>query len=187
MKKTLTALAIVAIFAACKGKPVTETVTTDSIMQADSMAMDHNSFTDRPVDVNMNGLSDTLISNDGTQYVKVDPNAPPAKTITTKPARNSSSATKRTSTPKATASAGSAGTGVSSTGAGTETSTPEVVKKKGWSNSAKGAVIGAGTGAVAGAIIGKNKVKGAVVGGLIGAGGGFVVGKVLDKKAENKQ
>src|SRR6185369_11821703 len=37
----------------------------------------------------------------------------------------------------------------------TETSS-EPAKKKGWSNAAKGAVIGGGTGAVAGAVIDKN-------------------------------
>jgi hypothetical protein len=43
-------------------------------------------------------------------------------------------------------------------------------------------VIGAGAGAVTGAIISKKKGKGAVIGGLIGAGGGYIIGRKEDKK-----
>lgn len=56
-------------------------------------------------------------------------------------------------------------------------------EKKGWSKTAKGAVIGAAVGAGTGAVVNKkNRTKGAVVGGLIGAGTGAVVGHELDKK-----
>ncbi|MER3497215.1 MAG: hypothetical protein C4308_00545 [Chitinophagaceae bacterium] len=57
-------------------------------------------------------------------------------------------------------------------------------KRKGWSRAAKGAVIGAGTGAVVGAVVSKDghRVKGAVIGGVLGAGGGYVIGRHLDKK-----
>ncbi len=55
-------------------------------------------------------------------------------------------------------------------------------EKKGWSNSAKGAVIGAGAGAVGGAIISKKKGKGAIIGGVLGAAGGYIIGKHKDKK-----
>jgi YMGG-like Gly-zipper len=58
-----------------------------------------------------------------------------------------------------------------------------VAKKKGWSKSAKGAVIGGAGGAVAGAVINKrNRGAGAVVGGIIGAGAGYVIGRAEDKK-----
>ncbi len=60
---------------------------------------------------------------------------------------------------------------------------PVEEKKKGWSAKAKGAVIGAGTGAAAGAIINKrNRAAGAVIGGVLGAGAGTGVGAVIDKK-----
>lgn len=55
-------------------------------------------------------------------------------------------------------------------------------KKKGISNTAKGALIGAGVGAVTGAAVSKERGKGAIIGGLIGAGAGAVTGKVIDKK-----
>ncbi len=56
-------------------------------------------------------------------------------------------------------------------------------QKKGWSAKAKGGTIGAGVGAVAGAIIHKRQpAVGAVVGGILGAGAGVGVGAVIDKK-----
>ena len=71
----------------------------------------------------------------------------------------------------------------------TSTSYPAkaAVKKKGWSNAAKGAVIGGVVGAAGGAVIyKKNRVLGGVIGGVVGAAGGFGIGKHLDKKAEEK-
>lgn len=69
----------------------------------------------------------------------------------------------------------------------TNTTTTTVTKqKKGWSNKAKGAVIGAGVGAITGAMVDKKKGEGAVVGGLLGAGAGLGVGAILDGK-EKKQ
>ena len=60
---------------------------------------------------------------------------------------------------------------------------PEPEKKKGWSNTAKGAVIGAGVGVIGGAVINKNnRVKGAVIGGVIGAVAGVGTGILLDRK-----
>lgn len=55
-------------------------------------------------------------------------------------------------------------------------------EKKGWSNAAKGAVIGGGAGAIGGAIISKKKGTGAVIGGVLGAAGGYIIGKSKDKK-----
>lgn len=74
-------------------------------------------------------------------------------------------------------------TGVDNSG-NTETAStiPQPEKKKGWSKAAKGAVIGAGAGAIGGAILSKKKGVGAIVGGVIGAAGGYVIGKGMDKK-----
>jgi hypothetical protein len=63
------------------------------------------------------------------------------------------------------------------------TATP-APQKKGWSNKAKGAVIGGVIGAGAGAVISKDKkVQGAIIGGVLGAAGGYGVGAILDKKS----
>lgn len=59
-------------------------------------------------------------------------------------------------------------------------------KKKGWSSAAKGAVIGAGAGAIAGAIIDKKHGEGAIVGGLIGAGVGAGTGAIIDNNKKKK-
>lgn len=53
---------------------------------------------------------------------------------------------------------------------------------KGWSHAAKGTVVGAGTGAITGAIINKEeRGKGAIIGSLIGAGAGYLIGRATDK------
>jgi hypothetical protein len=60
-------------------------------------------------------------------------------------------------------------------------------KKKGWSATAKGAVIGAGVGGITGAMVDKKKGEGAIVGGLLGAGTGAGVGAIIDKSKKNKE
>lgn len=63
----------------------------------------------------------------------------------------------------------------------------EVKKKKRMSTPVKGALIGAGVGAVTGAVVAKNnRVKGAVIGAVAGAGAGAVTGVVIDKRKEKK-
>lgn len=60
-------------------------------------------------------------------------------------------------------------------------------KKKKMGNVAKGAIIGAGVGAVTGAVVSKKKGQGAIVGGVLGAGAGAGVGAVIDKKQKQKE
>jgi hypothetical protein len=57
------------------------------------------------------------------------------------------------------------------------------VQKKGWSKAAKGAAIGGGAGAIAGAVlIKKNRLAGGAIGGIVGAGIGYLIGHSKDKK-----
>ena len=65
------------------------------------------------------------------------------------------------------------------------TTTTTTTKKKGWSSAAKGTLIGAGAGAVGGALIGKG--KGAIIGGVAGAGAGYLIGRGKDKKSGRAQ
>ncbi|HEV7331497.1 MAG TPA: glycine zipper domain-containing protein [Flavisolibacter sp.] len=87
--------------------------------------------------------------------------------------------------PEATPSAGS-GDVASNSGSGSagEASQPqEAAKEGGWSNSKKGAVIGAAGGAVIGAVINKkNRAAGAVIGGVLGGAAGYGLGKKKDNK-----
>ena len=65
----------------------------------------------------------------------------------------------------------------------TSSNQAKTTAKKGWSKSAKYAVIGGAAGGVAGAVINKrNRTVGAVVGAVLGAGGGYVLGRTQDKK-----
>ncbi len=56
-------------------------------------------------------------------------------------------------------------------------------KPKGWSDAAKGTAIGAGGGAIAGALIDKRHGQGAIIGGLVGAGAGYLIGRGDDRKS----
>jgi hypothetical protein len=57
------------------------------------------------------------------------------------------------------------------------------VEKKGWSKAAKGAAIGGGAGAVAGAVlVKKNRVAGGAIGAIVGGGIGYLIGRSKDKK-----
>lgn len=69
--------------------------------------------------------------------------------------------------------------------ANTASETP--AKKKGWSGTAKGAVIGAGVGAATGAIVSKKKGQGAIIGGLVGAGVGAGTGAIIDDSKKKKE
>jgi thiamine pyrophosphate-dependent acetolactate synthase large subunit-like protein len=61
--------------------------------------------------------------------------------------------------------------------------TAKTVRRKRWSKAAKGAVIGAGSGAIIGAVVNKrNRAVGAVVGGVLGGGAGYVIGRDMDKR-----
>ncbi len=67
------------------------------------------------------------------------------------------------------------------------TTTQTEAKRKGWSGAAKGAVIGAGVGAVTGAAISKKKGEGAIIGGLAGAGVGAGTGAIIDDSKKKKK
>lgn len=203
MKKILSILSITAILAACNSNPKTGNDTGASVTTTDTATANHNAFTDKASEVQLNGVNDTIVSNDGSTYVKVKPKdaetAPARPAAVTKEksvAHHTSTRTSRTSsTASGAGNAGAGGTATTDSGnktvstgttgtSGTETSTTTTTttKKKGWSKAATGAVIGAGTGAAAGAIISKKKGKGAIIGGIIGGAGGYILGRSKDKK-----
>ncbi len=67
------------------------------------------------------------------------------------------------------------------------TTTTAPAKKKGWSHTAKGAVVGAGAGAVTGAIVNKDHLKGAAIGTVVGAGMGAGIGAIVDHEKKKKE
>lgn len=200
MKKILSIFAITAVFAACNNNPKTGTDTATSVTKADTATANHSAFADTAREVQLSGVSDTIVSANGNTYVKLDPKAPKAAPAKSTPVIKEKTTVRHTSTH--TKSSGSAGSSTAHTsrsdssstvsngtpgtsgsrGTDTATTTTTTSKKKGWSKAAKGAVIGAGSGAAVGAIISKKKGKGAIIGGIIGGAGGYLFGKSKDKK-----
>lgn len=158
MKNIFFMLAIIFVFLSCNSKSNLDT--NKDVITTDTSAL-YNSST----------LTDT-----GTI---VETKAVPRGSLPayTKPGAVSTRHTGATGTHTSTSTSGN-GTSTASTGTGQTTS----VRKKGWSKAAKGAVIGAGAGAITGAIISKNKGKGAIIGGVVGAAGGYIIGRGKDKK-----
>lgn len=186
MKRKLFSIAIAAIFAACNSNPKTSTETTTT-STADSFR--NSAAADKGQVIELKGVSDTIVTGDGNRYVKVDPNKPTtAPVATAAPALKIPRATTHhtTTTRHSSSGGGYSGSGSSGggySGSGTETAaTPVPAKKKGWSKAAKGTAIGAGVGAIGGAIISKNKGLGAVIGGVVGGAGGYIIGRNKDKK-----
>jgi hypothetical protein len=99
---------------------------------------------------------------------------PPIEAETKTPAATEK---KKTTTKQTSSSNSTATTSTSSESEGAAS------KKKGWSKTAKGAVVGGVVGAGTGAVVNKkNRAAGAVIGGVIGAGTGAVIGNEMDKK-----
>lgn len=64
---------------------------------------------------------------------------------------------------------------------------PAPPQKKRWSAKATGALIGAGAGAITGAMIDGRKGEGAIVGGLTGAAAGLGTGAIIDANKKKKE
>jgi hypothetical protein len=196
MKTSIIAIAVASIFAACNGKPET-TKTTNNVVQTDTSNISNQAAAnDNSELIETKGVPDTIIDTDGAKYARVGSDEVKSKAPAVASRKTSASKTTKRSTARSSGTArarnrsnsgsgsgsSNSGSGVEN-GSGTEGSTAGTTEKKeGWSKAAKGTVIGAGTGAVTGAIISKKKGKGAVIGGLIGAGGGYIIGRKKDKK-----
>lgn len=68
----------------------------------------------------------------------------------------------------------------------TTTTTTTTTQRKGMSSTAKGALIGAGAGAITGAAVSKKKGEGAIIGGLAGAAVGAGTGAIIDGKKKKQ-
>lgn len=98
-------------------------------------------------------------------------------------ARNNEAAARRRAENRNTSNSANNNTGTSvtpaSSGSGGATEAPA---RRGMSSAAKGTLIGAGAGAIAGGIIGHN-LKGAAIGAAAGAGTGYIIGRSKDRKS----
>ncbi|HEX8460555.1 MAG TPA: hypothetical protein VF623_03970, partial [Segetibacter sp.] len=94
MKRTFAAFAFVAVFAACNSKPETSKDTATPTVTTDTAAGNQALMNDNTQSVNMNGVSDTIIASDGSQYVKVQPGQAAALApVASAPAARKSTAT----------------------------------------------------------------------------------------------
>lgn len=167
MKKILSIFTIVAVLAACKSKTNSELSNSKNMVLVDTTGLSKsNALTD--VGNNKYVINDKAVSNPSAPK----PAAP--KAVASSPKQPSNSSVNNS-------------TSGSNGGSGSNTSTAEAPtpqRDKGWSDAAKGTAIGAGTGAVLGAVIAKNdRGKGAVIGSVIGAGTGYAIGRHRDKKS----
>ncbi len=60
-------------------------------------------------------------------------------------------------------------------------------QRKKMNNTTKGALIGAGAGAITGAVVSKKKGQGAIIGGVVGAGAGAATGAIIDQQKKKNQ
>ena len=168
MKKTLSVVAIAAVMAACNSNPQQQG-TTASVANADTAGLaaykawkiqkdlaDFNAYQQTQNAIAYNSIERTPAIN-----TPVKKSAPVKKV-------------------KARTTTTESGSGSSSTTTSYPANAPE---KKGWSKAAKGTAIGAGGGAILGAVINKrNRTVGAVIGGVAGGAVGYGIGRHMDKK-----
>ncbi len=161
MKKILSIFTIVAILAACKSK------TNSTLSNSKNMVL-----------VDTTGLSKSNVLTDvgNNKYVINDKAV--SNPVAAKPA--SSSPKQKSNSTINNSTSGNSG------GSGSNTSTaeaPPVSADKGWSHAAKGTAVGAGSGAIIGAVVNKDhRVEGALIGSAIGAGTGYLIGRAKDRK-----
>ncbi len=164
MKKMVTLIAVAAVFAACGNKQNTQAVIVDSAaIQRNAIAAEQARI------IEEQRIKDSI----KTVVMKEES----AKAAVVKQSNNN--VVKRRTTTSRSNNTGTSET-PSSSGSGSEESVAPA--KKGWSDAAKGTVIGAGAGGIAGAIIDKGKGRGAIIGGAVGAGTGYIIGRAKDRK-----
>ncbi len=191
MKNFLLSLALITGFAACNNSPKQDE-SRDIQLLTDSTSYHNNFYSDTSSTVNNEPIA-TAETKAAPRVITITkriiyipaktPNTAPVYTpqVNTPPVTTTlpSPVPAKTGTTDDTAQTGNG------TSKGTEpvaTTTTQTEKKKGWSSAAKGAAIGAGAGAIGGAILSKKKGLGAIVGGVAGAAGGYIIGKDIDKR-----
>lgn len=190
MKKFLLFVAIITGFAACNNTPKQDD-SRDIQLLTDSTSYHNNFYSDTTSTVKNEPIPATE-AKAATRVITITKRViyTPAKTVNTAPVYQPQVNTPPVTTtlptqPAKTGTIDNKAQPGNETSNGTEpvaTTTTQSEKKKGWSSAAKGAAIGAGAGAIGGAILAKKKGLGAIVGGVVGAAGGYIIGKDIDKR-----
>ena len=197
MKKILTIFATASIFVACNSKTDLDTnkdvvVTDTTNMYKSNASTDVNTANQLQPQEQAPAAPTKIIRETRVVYVDRTPRAThqqvhqaaPVEPVTVTPQPQPQSTNTSTTASTGNGNADKSGVGNNGTiGDGNQTSSTIPQEKKGWSNSAKDAVIGGVGGAVVGAVISKKKGTGAVIGGILGAAGGYILGKKKDKNA----
>ncbi|WP_207955469.1 YMGG-like glycine zipper-containing protein [Segetibacter sp. 3557_3] len=176
MKKILSAFAMLSVFAACNNSNPNEgannmanrpnsisTPATDRASYIETEAINDDDFAERRTSGSFTDEGKVI------RYEVYKPTAEPKAPV--KRSTGSTASKNTTVRNKPVSSSGPVSAPVAQT-----------KRKKGWSSAAKGTAIGAGSGAILGAVISKKKGKGAIIGGVIGAGAGYAIGRAKDKK-----
>ena len=167
MKKILSIFTIAVVFTACKSKTDSALSTSKNMVLVDTTGLYKSNVL---TDVGNN----KYVINDKGAIKPVTNKSVPVKPVASSPQKNTT-----VNNSKSVNSGGG-----SETNAPATTAKAPVKQDKGWSDAAKGTAIGAGSGAVLGAVIAKNdRGKGAVIGSVIGAGAGYIIGRSRDKKS----
>jgi hypothetical protein len=200
MKKIMTVVTVALAFVACnRNNAEKESEKQAEIQSAMNSAVDSVNainYRERLID-SMNRASEaTAANNKGAESIKTRPHhgtkknpETPVTGTKTEPAKTGSPVGTNTTVASNPETRGAENNTVSTEPASTPKDEPvaEEKKKKGLNNAAKGAIIGAGAGAVGGAILNKeNRGKGAIIGGAVGAGAGAVTGVILDRRKKKK-
>ena len=154
MKKLLSIFAIAVIFTACKNKKNSDTKKNKNMVLVDTTGL-----------YKSNALTEV-----GGKYV-INENAVVNKT---------SHSQKQSTSSRQTAGKENTVRNYSKVNSNKAANIPQ---DKGLSHAAKGTMVGAGTGAITGAILNKeHRGTGAIIGTVIGAGAGYIIGRQTDKK-----
>ena len=166
MKKILSIFTIAVVFTACKSKTDSTLNTSKNMVLVDTTGLSKSNVL---TDV---GDNKYVINDKGVKTPVSD------KPMVVKPVGTS---------PQKTTTVNNSGSNNSSGGSGNSqptTAQAPVNQDKGWSDAAKGTAIGAGSGAILGAVLDKNnRAQGAVIGSAVGAGAGYIIGRHRDKKS----
>jgi hypothetical protein len=170
MKIMFIALGAALLMASCQGSPKqTETAADSAAMKTDTAGLAaYNAFKAQVAQDSLKKVQDSIATAQQAAAAKAQPAKKSSRRSSSGTAYRSNAVSSGTTTEPETISSESANT---------------AEQKKGWSKTAKGAVIGGVVGAGAGAVINKkNRTKGAIIGGAAGAGAGAIIGHDQDKR-----